>query len=130
MHCGAPPLGLSQLPTLPRKRVRVASPLARQPPVVADEDAPPPAAEHPADDAAVASPATPRRCLYDIDEDDPPRALNTLDAQIIAEMLHDEVLMLHGRSGDTPPRLVPTPQRRRLCRIAACFASAYESRGE
>jgi len=130
MHCGAATLGLSQLPQLPRKRVRVASPLGRELPVVADEDSPPAAAEVAADDATTSSPATPQRSLYNIDEDDPPVAQNTPDAQMIAEMLHDEVLVLHGRSGDTPPRLVPSPQRRRLCRQAALFVSAYESRAE
>ena len=57
-------------------------------------------------------------CYSDVKEDDPPRAKDAEDARWIAEMLHDEVLVEDGRSGDTPPRLIPSPQRRRMIRIA------------
>ena len=53
-----------------------------------------------------------------VTEDDPPRAKDAEDARWIAEMLHEEVLVEDGRSGDTPPRLIPSPQRRRMIRIA------------
>ena len=55
---------------------------------------------------------------FKVEEDDPPRAKDAEDARWIAEMLHDEVLVEDGRSGDSPPPLIPSPQRRRMIRLA------------
>jgi hypothetical protein len=53
-----------------------------------------------------------------VEEDDPPVAHDAEDARCIAQMLHDEVLVEDGRSGDTPPRLIPSGLRRRMIGLA------------